>query len=92
MAGVKDTPLQPKGFQQLTGISSSTALTVPAGARYALLQADTAEVRWRDDGVAPTATIGMKLLTTSDGYWYSGKLSALRVISATGVLNVSYYA
>ena len=94
MAGVKDTPLESKGFQQITVLTSSTALTVPAGARYAVIQCTGQPVRYRDDGTAPTATIGSRILTTSDGLWYTAKLARLRFIeeSATAVLNVSYYA
>lgn len=93
MAGQKDTPLQPKGHQQITALSSATALTVPSGARFAFLQAQTADVRWRDDGVDPTASVGMILpFTGSPMVWYTGQLSKLRFISATGGINVAYYA
>jgi len=93
MAGVKDQVLENKGYQQLTSISSATALTVPVGARYAMIQCNNAnDVRWRDDGTNPTTSIGMIL--PNSGYpilWYTGKLQNLRVISASGQLNVSYY-
>jgi hypothetical protein len=52
---------------------------------------DTATCSFRDDGTAPTAAIGI-LLTVGTNYWYTGKLSAVRFISATGHVNVSYYA
>lgn len=96
MAGVKDQILENKGYQQITSLTSSTALTVPAGAKFALIQAETAAVRYRDDGTAPTSTVGMWLAPTSAtayiALWYTGKLEKLRFISATGILNVSYYA
>jgi hypothetical protein len=90
---VRDGPLLPKGHQQLTSIAASTALTVPAGARYAILKCTAQAVRWRDDGVDPTAAIGM-LLDVGDEFLYTGKLAAVRVIEAAGggVLNVAYYA
>ncbi len=91
MAGVKDTPLTPKGFQQITS-TSAVALTVPAGARYAMFNVGTAAVTFRDDGTDPTTGIGM-IMAVGTNYWYTGKLSAVKVIcAATGVLNVSYYA
>jgi hypothetical protein len=93
MAGVKDQSLDPKGFQQLASPASSTGLTVPAGARFAMFNVSGQTCVFRDDGVAPTATVGM-LLTVGTNYWYTGDLSAVRFIQATagGNVNVSYYA
>ena len=81
------------GYQQITSLSSSTALTVPAGATMALIVPETQNVRWRDDGVAPTASVGM-LVPANASMSYDGDLKAIRFIAvASGaVLNVSYYA
>lgn len=81
------------GFQQITSLSSSSALTVPGGATLAVIQAEGADVRWRDDGTAPTATVGM-LLPAGAELRYTGALAALRLIqaSAGATVNVSYYA
>ena len=81
------------GYQQITSLSSSTALTVPAGATMALIVPETQNVRWRDDGVAPTTTVGMPVLTNTS-MSYDGDLKAIRFIAATSgaILNVSYYA
>lgn len=81
------------GYQQITSLSASTGLTVPAGATRAVIIAETQNVRWRDDGVAPTASVGMllsQLVTLS----YDGDLNRIRFIqqSASATLNVSYYA
>lgn len=94
MAGVKDSPLLAKGYQQLVAPDTATALTVPAGANRALIQCTAQNVRWRDDGTNPTTTVGMLLLATSDGLWFTGDVVAMRVISAVAgaVVNVSYYA
>lgn len=54
-------PQKPNGYQQITNLSSATALTIPAGSTYAVVCAETQGVRWRDDGVAPTATVGMPM-------------------------------
>jgi len=81
------------GYQQITSLSNSTALTVPAGTTRALIVAESQGVRWRDDGTAPTASIGMPLpvLVTLS---YDGDLSKIRFIqqAASAILNVSYYA
>ena len=93
MFGVKDTPLRPLGFQQITDVSASTALTVPNFASMALIQCTAQNVRWRDDGTDPIATVGMLIYAGDIGFWYTGDLAAIRFIeaAATAVLNVSYY-
>ena len=82
------------GFEQITSLSSSAALTVPGGATIAVVQADVADVRWRPDGAttAPTASVGM-LLPAGAERVFDGGLSAVRFIqTASGaVVNVSYY-
>lgn len=85
--------LNPKGFQQITSLSSATGLTVPAGASIAVIMCDTQNVRWRDDGTAPTASVGMLLRTTDEPLVYQGDLDAIQFIqvTASAVLNVSYY-
>ncbi len=82
----------PLGYQQITSLASAAKLTVPQGATMAILEAETEAVRWRDDGTAPTASIGM-LLETDTPYEYSGDLSAIQFIATTSgaVLDVSYY-
>jgi len=83
------------GYAQDTTISAATALpTIPAGASLVLLQVTGQDVRWRDDGTDPTASIGMILNADADPYPYSGDLSAIRFIetAASAVLNVAYYA
>ena len=91
------------GYQQLTGMAASTALAVPTVTvenvasfrpQLALLQAEGQNVRWRDDGIAPTATVGMLLIAGSDPYPYDGVLTNIRFIQAAGgaILNVSFYA
>jgi apolipoprotein N-acyltransferase len=91
MQNVRYAPL---GFQQISAatLASATSLTVPAGATVAVVAPDTAAVRWRDDGTAPTTSVGMSLAAaTVFEYW--GNLSAIQFIAQTGspVLNISYY-
>lgn len=84
--------LIPLGFQQLASIDVSSALTPPAAARIAVVHAETQNVRWRDDGVAPTSTVGMRLPVGAE-LNYTGNLAAIRFISETAgaKINVSYY-
>lgn len=83
----------PLGFSQITGMSASTGLgSVPAGTTRALIQAEAQTIRWRDDGTAPTATVGMNLLV-GIVLEYRGVMSAFKMIQATSgaIANVSYY-
>jgi len=82
------------GYQQLTSVPTTTALTVPAGTRMALIQAEAQNVRWRDDGTASTATVGMRLFAGETLRYDAGQIAALQFIQETGtaILNVSYYA
>src|SRR5688572_19886228 len=86
--------LSPLGYQQITDVSASTALTVPTGATFAIVTAETQAVRFRDDGVAPSATVGMPI-ASGQSYTFSGAtaLAALRFFEQTSgaILNVSYY-
>ena len=89
------------GYQQITNLSASAALTVPVLAPdglnakpvLALIVAEGAPVRWRDDGVAPTASVGMPI-AVGVPFQYDGDLTKIRFIqqSASGILNISYYS
>lgn len=82
----------PAGYQQFT-VAASTALpSIPTGAAEAFIICETQTVRWRDDGVAPTASVGMPL-TANTPFPYTGNLAAVRIIqtTATATCNVSYY-
>lgn len=77
--------------------SSSASLTtggIPASATSAYLVAEVASIRYRDDGGAPTTGTGQLLVSgAGGGSYYSGTLSALRFIGASGspLLNVAFY-
>lgn len=89
------------GYQQITSLSASTGLTVPSvdvnglscRPSIAIIVAEGAAVRWRDDGVAPTASVGMPL-ATGVTLQYDGDLSQIKFIeqTASAKLNVTYYS
>lgn len=82
----------PKGYQQITSLAAAQPLTVPAGARWALIRAESQAVRWRDDGTNPTATVGVELLV-GEGLAYTGNLATIKFIeeAASAKLDISYY-
>lgn len=88
----KPSGLTAKGYQQITSLSSAATLTVPAGATCAIIQAETKDVRWRDDGTSPTSSVGM-VLTAGAEVFYTGALAAFAAIetAASAKLNISYY-
>lgn len=87
--GIQRTPL---GYQQITSDSAATGLTVPSGAKEAVITIEAQAVRYRDDGTNPTATVGQPLAVgaTLD---YTGTLSAIKFIEQTSgaKLNILYY-
>ena len=61
--------------------------------RIAIITPETQAVRWRDDGVAPTASVGMPL-AAGVTLQYDGDLSGIKFIEQTSgaKLNITYYA
>jgi len=89
--------MNPLGYQQITSLSSSTGLTIPSDdtkqpAEKAIISPESQSVRWRDDGTAPTATVGY-LLTAGSELEYEGPLDRLRFIetASSAKLNICYY-
>ena len=88
------------GYQQITSLSSATGLTVPPRtpnglnekANFALIVAEGQSVRWRDDGTAPTASVGMPLVVGVP-LQYDGDLNKIQFIEQVSgaKLNISYY-
>lgn len=89
------------GYQQITSLSSATGLTVPATDKngnqqqptFALIIAESKDVRWRDDGTDPTASVGMPL-AVGVPLQYDGDLTRIKFIetAASAKINISYYA
>lgn len=80
------------GYQQITSLSAATSLTVPSGATTAIITAEAQAVRYRDDGTAPTATVGMPIVVGVPTV-YTGPLKNIQFIeqTASAKLNISYY-
>ena len=78
--------------------AGATSGGIPADAQgrpatMAWLQAETADVRYRDDGAAPTAAIGNLVVHGIPGIFYAGTLSQLQFIAVSGspLLNIAFY-
>jgi hypothetical protein len=84
---------QSAGYVQLTNLTAATALTVPAGASLAIIQAEAQPIRWRDDGADPTASVGMYLSVGQELQYSGAQLSRLKLIAATAgaIANITFY-
>ncbi len=95
----------PIGYCQITSLGSAVALvtascstgSVPVGATIAEICVETAGVRYRDDGTAPTSSVGMPAVgnsTSPSCFAYAIKpLTAVQFIAISGspVVNVLFY-
>jgi hypothetical protein len=93
--GIAPNRLIAVGYEQLPISTIVVALTVPAGARWALIALEGANgVRWRADGTPPTAAIGMPLAGGAT-LEFEGLPAAIRLIrsgAADALANVTYFA
>jgi hypothetical protein len=82
-----------KAYERLSVGSGPVGFTLPTQAAYAIIDCETAPVRWRADGVNPTATVGMRLLADERLLMDVADLSAVRfiAIAATANLNIHYF-
>lgn len=86
---------KPAGYQQLTVSTTAVGLTVPSGAGRAVIVVEAQPIRYRDDGTAPTASVGM-LCAAALRFDIESResLLAFRAIRQGGVdavLSISYY-
>jgi hypothetical protein len=86
----------PIGYCQISAPAAATKLStcaggIPANARMAYIVVETGAVRYRDDGVAPTAAVGMPI-AIGGSLFYTGTLSSFQVIQqAASVVNILFY-
>lgn len=79
-----------------SGLTFTTAWhddSAPGGTVRALVIPETQAVRWRDDGDAPLAAVGMTLAVGQTLEVQGGSIDAIRFIEVTAgaVLNVTFY-
>jgi hypothetical protein len=82
------------GYQALTVSTVAVAPTIPANTARCLIVVEAQPVRWRDDGTAPTATVGT-LLTAGQAVFYDGEPTRLQLIrqgATDATVHFSYYS
>lgn len=97
---IQYTQISQLSLQAAVGIWGGAMMIInntPFSPGYAVVQcvgtAGTDSVRWRDDGTAPTSSLGMTLAAGQE-LDYSGDISQIQFINSTGTgaaLNVSLY-
>ena len=85
--------MEPVGsYQQLLAATAVGLGTIPEGATLVMIQPETQQIRWRDDGVNPTATVG-NLVIVNDTLFYTGNFASFKFIevAVTTKVNVTFY-
>lgn len=84
--------LTPVGFQLIEGATDLISLAPPATARLATIHVAGGNVRYRDDGPAPTDSVGIQV-EDGERFDYQGDLSALKMMPESDPVDVSvsYY-
>lgn len=86
----------PLGYEQVIVEGVAVGLNPPTGSESCVIYVESRDVRYRDDGVSPTDSLGM-FITSGQTITYHGDLSAIKFIrtgvalSSTAKINVSYY-
>lgn len=86
---------KPAGYEQVAVSNTAVALTVPKGAGRGVFVVEAQPLRYRDDSVDPTASVGMLMVAEQTFEIESREaLLAFKAIRSGGtdsVLNVTYY-
>jgi hypothetical protein len=94
-----DLRMIPAGFAQITALSAngsglplSGVSTAGGSASCCIITCEGTGIRWRDDGVAPTAGVGYPL-AAGDSLIYCGPLTAFQMIpqSGTPTVDIAFY-
>lgn len=98
ICGAENQQMVIKGYQQLTVSTVALALTLPAGPiRKAIVNVEANPIRYREDGTAPTASIGMLVIASATVAPFIticgpsvGQFRVIRQGAADAILNVTY--
>ena len=101
MSNVRDGTRRAVGYLHIADVSTagniaSFGTNISQNAKVAIIQAHTADIRWRDDGTSPAKAItGGMLLAVNDSFLYTGQLEKLEFVEAdngvTAGVNIAFY-
>lgn len=88
---VADAAVEPAGYRQISSPAAATGVQTGEG-RVALIQVLNQNVRYRDDGIDPDASTGVRI-HAGESIWYTGDLRKIRFIEeASGAeINILVY-
>jgi hypothetical protein len=94
----KDAQLAPLGVYQVSigataqSLAALIGASIPSGARVVYIEPEGGDIRFRDDGTAPTASVGLRIYN-GVAWPYIGNLSAQQLIAVTGsvTVNLAFY-
>ncbi len=89
-----DGTLRPVGYRQLASLGSATSIPTVSGAELVMIQAEGQNLRFRDDKIAPTTSVGFQIFA-GDSLWYNAAdLTDGQLIeeSASGKANLLFYS
>lgn len=95
-SGIQTATAQSEQYISAAQLASATNLVAPPGANIAQICVETAGVRYRENGNAPTASVGMPVVGTTSAptcFQYAGSLSTIKfiLISGSPTMDVFYY-
>ncbi len=85
-------------YCQLTATGTAAGLSscsggIPSDAKLAVIFINTADIRYRDDGTNPTASVGMYVFQGQTVLYQGRPLSNFKFIAVSGspILNITFY-
>ena len=91
--------LKSVGYYQATSLATAkdlataTGAAVPDSADHVTVQAEVQPIRWRDDGTAPTASVGNLIAVGTTVTFRRGQFANLKLIETTtsAKANIDYF-
>src|SRR6185312_14201855 len=78
------------GCHQITSFSGATGFpTIDTGATFVFGSVEGNSVRFRDDGVSPTASVGV-LIQSNATFYLTENLSNVQFVPTTGTATINY--
>jgi len=88
----------PLGYAQTSNLASAASfaglgISVPTDTIMILISCEGGAIRWRDDGTAPTASVGMPLTDGQEFQYTVVDFSKINFIAQSGspILNFGFY-
>ena|SRR6185436_4524498 len=72
---------------------AAAGITIPQGTALVYISCEAQAIRWRDDGSAPTAAIGMPLAVGVERAYTARNIASMQIISAVAgaIVNFTFY-